>query len=112
VALPGQPASVLSLGKRVLVTVRDPGLLVFLRNDGDELFEEARLPVSADAWGLAVTADLKTARVTSAWTHQLTAIDIESASVRWTANLAREHWRADGLACTTCLTRAAQRLDR
>ena len=90
VTLPGPPASVLSLGKRVLVTVRDPGLLLFLRHEGDELREEARVPVSADAWGLAVTADLKTALVTSAWTHQLTAVDIQSGSIRWTVSLARE----------------------
>ncbi len=90
VALPGPPAAVLSLGKRVLVTVRDPGLLLFMRDEGGRLVEEARLPVGADAWGLAVTVDLKTALVTSAWTHALTAIDIESASLRWKANLARE----------------------
>lgn len=90
VALPGAPASVLSLGRLVLVTVRDPGLLLILREEENGLVEEARIPLSADAWGLAVTADLKTALVTSAWTHQLSAIDLEQRKLRWSVNVARE----------------------
>ena len=91
VAMPGNPAQVLALGDgRVLVSVRDPGLLLVLRAEGGGLVETARVPVAADAWGLAITPDEKTAVVTSAWRHSVTAVDLTTAQVRWTTSVARE----------------------
>ncbi|WP_050436325.1 hypothetical protein [Chondromyces crocatus] len=106
VAVPGAPAQVLALADRVLVTVRDPGWLVVMREatraegepapglegraEGSRLVEVARVSVAADAWGVAVTPDEKTAIVTSAWTHTVTAVDLDAAKVRWTATVARE----------------------
>ncbi len=87
VPLPGKPAQVLPLADRVLVSVRDPGLLLALGNDGAELF---RVSVPADAWGLAVSADARIAYVTSAWTHRVTAVDLETRAVRWSLDVARE----------------------
>jgi hypothetical protein len=64
--VPGAPAQVLALGDgRVLVTIRDPGLLLVLRPDAAAgLAEEARVALPADAWGVAITPDEKTALVT------------------------------------------------
>ena len=89
--VPGAPAEVLPLDGQVLVTVRDPGLLLVLKRDADKgLVEAARVALPADAWGVAVTPDAKTALVTSAWTHKLSAVDLASAKVKWTIDVARE----------------------
>jgi hypothetical protein len=106
--LPGAPAQVLSIpaaggkGERVLVTIRDPGMLLILERKGAALTEVARVAVPADAWGLAVTPDERTAIVTSAWTHQVTAVDLASAKAAWSVDVAREPRgvvvRADGKA--------------
>jgi DNA-binding beta-propeller fold protein YncE len=90
IAMPGAPAQVLALADRVLVTVRDPGLLVVMKPVEGRLVEAARVPVAADAWGIAVTPDEKTAIVTSAWTHMVTAVDLDGAKVRWSTSVARE----------------------
>lgn len=87
--MPGRPAQVIALADRVLVTVRDPGLLLVL-DAADPAKEIARVAVPADAWGLAVSPDLGTAYVTSAWTHSLTAVDLAAARVRWSVDTARE----------------------
>jgi len=81
---------VLAFDDRVLVTVRDPGLLLELVEDHGVLREVARTEIANDAWGLAVSADGKTIVVTSAWTHTVTGIDGATLSVRWTRNVARE----------------------
>lgn len=91
VKLPGRPASVLPLDGRVLVTIRDPGLLLILRPDAAAgLVEAGRVALPADAWGMAITPDEKTVIVTSAWTHQVSAVDLEKASKRWSIDVARE----------------------
>ncbi|AKT37281.1 hypothetical protein [Chondromyces crocatus] len=91
VTLPGRPAQVLPLDGKVLVTVRDPGLLLVLRPDPTAgLVETARIALPLDAWGLAVTPDEKTALVTSAWTAKISAVDLTSATVTWTVPLPRE----------------------
>ena len=91
VAMPGAPAQVLPLAERVLVTVRDPGLLVILKRDADKgLVETARVALPADAWGVAITPDEDTAIVSSAWTHKLSAVDLATAAVSWTIDLPRE----------------------
>jgi len=76
VTLPGRPAQVLALPDAILVTVRDPGLLLRLVPDGDtwKIAGAAKLP--ADAWGVAVTADRSRALVSSAWSRTLSAIDL------------------------------------
>src|SRR5690606_4077624 len=90
-ALPGAPAQVLPLAGRVLVTVRDPGmLLVVAPGEGGALKETARIPLPDDAWGVAITPDERTAIVTSAWTHRVSSIDLASSTVRWSVDVARE----------------------
>lgn len=87
----GAPAQVLPLDGKVLVTIRDPGLLLVLREDRDAgLVEESRVALPADAWGVAVDASVSTAYVTSAWTHQVSAIDLATSRVRWSVDVARE----------------------
>ncbi|MDI1480642.1 c-type cytochrome [Polyangium sp. y55x31] len=91
VALPGRPAQVLPRDGEVLVTIRDPGLLLVMRPDGaNGLVESARIALPADAWGLAITKDEKTALVSSAWTHKVSAVDLETKKVRFTVDVARE----------------------
>jgi cytochrome c peroxidase/DNA-binding beta-propeller fold protein YncE len=113
VNLPGAPAQVLALDDRVLVTVRassalaektedggapkvpdapkPPGLLLVMKPDASAgLVEIARVPLPADAWGIAITPDEKTALVSSAWTHKVSSIDLASAKVSWTVDVARE----------------------
>ncbi len=91
VPLPGVPAQIVALDDRVLVTIRDPGLLLVLRPDpAAGLAEVARVALPADAWGLAVTPDGATAIVSSAWTHQVSAVDLRAATKRWSVDVARE----------------------
>jgi hypothetical protein len=91
VPLPGAPAQIVVLDDRVLVTVRDPGLLLVLRPDAAAgLVEVARVALPADAWGLAVTPDGATALVTSAWTHRVSAVDVATSAPRWSVEVARE----------------------
>ena len=91
VPLPGAPAQVLAIDGAVLVTIRDPGLLLVLRPDASGSFVETkRVPLPGDAWGLAVTADASLAIVTSAWTHKVSAVDLRTHEVRWTVDVARE----------------------
>lgn len=89
VELPGHPAQVFATGDRVLVTVRDPGLLmVFSSSEAPK--ELGRVALPYDAWGLAVSPDATTAYVTSAWSHQLTKIDLVALRVVWSIDVARE----------------------
>jgi cytochrome c peroxidase len=89
--LPGRPAQVLSLGDRLLVTVRDPGLLLVV-SAGPGMKELARVPLPADAWGLTVSADGAAAYVTSAWSRKLSRVDLsgEAPKVSWSLDTARE----------------------
>jgi mono/diheme cytochrome c family protein len=101
VKVPGRPAQVLALDGRVLVSIRDPGLLVILRPDAATgLVELARVALPADAWGLAVTPDEATVLVTSAWSHKVSGVDLASGALRWTVDVPREPRavvaRADG----------------
>lgn len=89
VPLPGPPAQVAVVGERVLVTVRTPGLLLVMKPDDERgLVETGRVEVPADAWGVA--SDGALAVVTSAWTHQVSAVDLSSLEKRWTVDVARE----------------------
>ena len=90
VETPGRPAQVLSLGDRVLVTVRDPGLLLVLR--AGSLAEIGRVSLPDDAWGLAISADGKSAYVTSAWTRKLSRVDVstDTPKLAWSVEIARE----------------------
>lgn len=91
IKLPGHPAQVLALADKILVTVRDPGLLMMFSPDED-IKELARIKLPADAWGLAISPDEKTAFVSSAWTHQVSAIDLEenTMKLRWSVDVPRE----------------------
>ncbi|WP_437504927.1 hypothetical protein [Sorangium sp. So ce1099] len=91
IALPGRPAQVLALHDRVLVTIRDPGLLLVMRPDPTAgLVEAARVPLPADAWGLAITPDERTAIVTSAWAGKVSAVDLATATRSWSIDVPRE----------------------
>jgi DNA-binding beta-propeller fold protein YncE len=90
VKLPGAPAQVLALDGQVLVTVRDPGLLLVFRAEGASLVEAARVPLPGDAWGLAVTPDERTALVSSAWTHRISAVDLATSTRKWSLDVPRE----------------------
>ena len=119
VPMPGLPAQVLALDDRVLVTVRSeggkpaaappvadagpakpdrepvsatgPGLLLIMRPDpAAGLVEVARVVLPADAWGIGVSPDQQTALVTSAWTHQVSAIDLATATRTWSLDVPRE----------------------
>jgi DNA-binding beta-propeller fold protein YncE len=90
-AMPGAPAQIVALTDRVLVTVRDPGLLLELApGPGGVLVEKRRVELAADAWGMAVSPDGKVAVVTSAWTHTVSGVDLEAMRVLWTKDVARE----------------------
>lgn len=90
VPMPGPPANVLALSDRILVTIRDPGLLVSLvRRDGQLVIAQS-VPLPPDAWGLAITPDERTALVTSAWSHRVSAVDLAAGTVRWSLDVARE----------------------
>lgn len=88
--MPGAPAQVVALPDRLLVTIREPGLLLELVEQDGEIRESARLELPSDAWGLAVSADGKTAIVTSAWTHRATGVDLATMETKWSLSLARE----------------------
>ncbi len=89
--LGGRPAAVLVLADHVLVTLRDPGALVFLVPDEERgLVEKGRVSLPADAWGLAVTPDEGLALVTSAWEGKVSAVDLGARRVMWTVAVARE----------------------
>jgi mono/diheme cytochrome c family protein len=91
VKLPGRPAQVLALDGRVLVSIRDPGLLLMMRPDADAgLVEVARVAVPPDAWGIALTPDERVALVSSAWSHKVSAVDVATAKLLWTVDVARE----------------------
>jgi cytochrome c peroxidase len=76
---------------RVLVTIRDPGLLLLMRPDPSRgLVEEARVDLPPDAWGIAVTPDEKTALVSSAWSNKISAVDLDEARARFSIEVARE----------------------
>lgn len=85
--LPGPPAQVVLAGARVLVTIREPSLLLIA---DAELKELARVSLPTDAWGVAVTADGKRAVVTSAWGGQVSLVDLDSAKVAWSLAVPRE----------------------
>lgn len=91
-SLPGRPAQVISLGDRLLVTVRDPGLLLVVRA-GPQMEEIGRVALPADAWGLAVSPDGRSAYVSSAWSQQVSRIDLgggDTPKLAWSLPTARE----------------------
>ena len=91
IPLPGPPAQLVVLGSHLLVTIHSPGLLLRLTEDGaGHYVEDARIALPDDAFGLAVSADLRTAVVTSAWTAKVSVVDLDTATVRATLPVARE----------------------
>jgi mono/diheme cytochrome c family protein len=96
VALPGRPANIVVTATELLVTIRDPGLLMVFRRAGAEadagagLIETARVALPADAWGLAVSPDERTAVVTSAWTHRVSVVDLEAKKLLSSVDVGRE----------------------
>jgi DNA-binding beta-propeller fold protein YncE len=95
VAMAGRPAQLVVTASRVLVTVRaneagSEGALVVLSRRGKELRETGRVAVPADAWGLAVSPDLGTAVVTSAWTARVSVVDLAALTVSASLEVARE----------------------
>ena len=67
------------------------GLLLWMKPDPERgLVEAGRLVLPADAWGLALTPDGSRAVVTSAWTHQISVIDVDTKKVIATLPSSRE----------------------
>ncbi len=94
VALPGPPAQLVVSHSRVWVTIRNPSVLWVADVDdtGGEvrLTETAQIPLPGDAWGLSLMTGLQRAVVTSAWTSQVSLINLEAERVLWSAQVARE----------------------
>lgn len=95
IEMPGRPAQLIVTEDRVLVTVRElaggrGALLVLARKGATDLEEVSRTELPADAWGLALARDQRSALVTSAWTHALSRVELASAKVTWTVNVERE----------------------
>jgi len=89
--LPGAPAAVLPLSSKVLVTIRDPGLLLVLEKEPSGKFvETSRVSLPPDAWGIAVNPEATFAYVTSAWSHKVTKVDLATSKVVWSIDLPRE----------------------
>lgn len=89
--LPGRPAQVLALEDRLLVTIRDPGLLLSIPLGEDQALRIAqRVSLPDDAWGLAVDSEEDTAFVTSGWTHRFTGVDLADGEVLFEVDVARE----------------------
>jgi DNA-binding beta-propeller fold protein YncE len=91
-AAPAPPAkSPGSAKSRIPASPTGPGLLLIMKPDAAAgLVEVARVTLPADAWGIAVTPDDKTAIVSSAWTHQVSAIDLATAKKTWSIDVPRE----------------------
>ena len=95
---PGRPAQIVALGRTVLATIREmpdaSGALVTYSRGADAgsttLTETRRVPLPADAWGLAVSPDGTTAAVTSAWTAKVSIVDVASGRILATRDVARE----------------------
>lgn len=89
--MPGAPAAVLPLSSKVLVTIRDPGLLLVLQPDASGKFVETnRIALPPDAWGVAVNPDATAAFVTSAWSHKASKVDLSANKVAWSVDVPRE----------------------
>jgi hypothetical protein len=76
------------LEDRVLVTIRDPGLLMAFSLG--EMRELGRAELPADAWGLAVSRDGKRAFVTSAWAAEVSSVELDAMKPLWSVKVARE----------------------
>lgn len=92
--LPGPPAQVVVRSGQILVTVRQPSLLIALdtgtSTDPSSWKERWRTPLPADAWGLAVDTEQQAAYVSSAWAHQVSAVALDDGEERWSVEVARE----------------------
>jgi mono/diheme cytochrome c family protein len=90
VSLPGAPAQVVALADRVLVTIRHPSLLWIGRIEGDHVSEVARVSLPEDAWGVTMLPRANSALVSSAWSSQLSRVDLDPPHLRWSVPVARE----------------------
>ena len=90
VVLPGPPAQVVALADRVLVTIRHPALLWIGRTEGDNVTEVARVPLPEDAWGVTLLPSSARALVSSAWSSQVSLVDVEAPRLLWSVPVARE----------------------
>ena len=74
-----------------VVRASQGGLLLALRPDAaGGLVEVGRTVVAPDAWGLAITSDQQRAIVTSAWSAEVSLVDLSAMKVLATAKTARE----------------------
>ena len=90
VALPGAPAQIVVTGSRLFVTIRRPSLLWVGEATGERVEERARVVLPDDAWGIALTPDVKRALITSAWSSRASLVDLEAMKVSWSLPLRRE----------------------
>jgi len=67
------------------------GLLLVMKRDAEKgLVITKKIELPEDAWGLAVTPDEATALVTSAWTHQVSGVEMATGKVKFTLDVGRE----------------------
>jgi len=88
--LPGRPAQIVTDGRRVWVTLREPSALWIADFDGERLLERARLALPGDAWGLALSEDKQRAVVSSAWTQRISILNLKELRVEHSLPCARE----------------------
>jgi cytochrome c peroxidase len=93
-ALPGPPAQLIHREGQLLVTIRNPSLLLAFATGGSSdpatWKESWRAKLPNDAWGLAVDAKQKSAYVSSAWGHHVSAVSLADGKIRWSLDVARE----------------------
>lgn len=95
ISVPGRPAQIVASKDRVIVTIREMpegggGILLFQRKGKLGLEETARVPLAADAWGLALSPDESFVAVTSAWAAKVSIVDLATAKVRSVVGVERE----------------------
>jgi YVTN family beta-propeller protein len=61
-----------------------------MKRDGAGLVERGRVALAADAWGVAISPDQRRAVVTSAWTHTVSVVDLETLTVTARISVRRE----------------------
>lgn len=92
--LPGPPAQLIHRDGQVLVTIRQPSLLMAFDTAGSDdpgaWKESWKVELPDDAWGLAVDATQDSAYVSSAWGHQVSAVSLKDGKKRWSVEVARE----------------------
>jgi len=90
VSLPGRPAQIVVADDLLWVTIRDPGMLWAAKFESGHVQNTGQVALPSDAWGVAITADHSHALTSSAWTSQVSWVDLQKLTVDWSHDVARE----------------------